>query len=464
MNLFIELLLFLFAMVAILIRNARIPVNNDLIEASILIENEFITSIGKDLSVNVDKIINAKSWILLPGGIDPHAHIYDPEFYYREDYDSGSRSALIGGITTVIDMPLVHDIDDVQKLKDRIDIGLRNSRIDFAMHGGFMRRVNYGNLKVLAEQGVKSFKVFTCDPYKASDDVIFKLMKDAKITNSVLTFHAEDGALLNEILDSLKNRKDIVAVHKARPPEAEELAIIKVGLYSAAIGSTVHVAHISSSLGVRAIDDLKNRKVDVTSETTPHHLTFTIKDVEKLGPYLKVAPSLKGERDREELWNGLRRGVIDMVATDHAPCPKEEKDIGWEDPWKAWSGIPGLATLIPLLFTNGLLKNRLTIKRFVELVSTAAAERFGLRYKGKLTPGYHADMILVDPKEGKKVTGELYRSSWTPYEGMVLRGWPKMVLLRGHVVVEDGVVCAKPGYGRFIKMERSPLNIEPLKA
>jgi dihydroorotase (multifunctional complex type) len=451
-------------MATVLIRNARIPVNDDLIEASMLIENEFITCIRKDLSVNADKTINAKSWILLPGGIDPHAHMYDPEFYYKEDYDSGSKSALIGGVTTVIDMPLVHDVDNAQKLRDRIEVGLRNSRIDFAIHGGFMRKNNHENLRILAEQGIRSFKVFTCSPYEASDDVIFKLMKDAKITNSILTFHAEDGALLSEILESLKDRKDAIVVHEARPPEAEELAIMKIGLYSVIMGSSVHIAHISSSSGVKVVNDLKDRKVDVTAETTPHHLTFTIKDVEKLGPYLKVAPSLKGGQDIEELWRGLNRGVIDMVATDHAPCPKEEKEVGWEDPWKAWSGIPGLATMIPLLFTNGLLKNRLTLKRFVEVVSTTAAERFGLRYKGKLVPGYHADITLVDPKEDRKVTGELYGSGWTPYEGMMLRGWPKMVMLRGRVVVEEGVVYAKPGYGKFIKMERSPLDIKSLEA
>lgn len=246
--------------------------------------------------------------------------------------------------------------------------------------------------------------------------------------------------------------KEQTAVHMARPPEAEELAIYRIGIYAAFTKGKVHIAHLSSANGLNALRISKRSGIGVTAETAPHYLTFTRKDVERWGPYLKLAPSLKFEADREALWIGLRDGSIDMVATDHAPCPKEEKDVGFEDPWKAWGGIPGLATMVPLLFTYGVLDGRITPAKFLDIISGNAARRFGLSRKGAIATGHDADLVLIDPKNERVVKGDLYRSGWTPYEGMKLKGWPVKVFLRGTLAMESKEVFLKPGAGKFVKM------------
>lgn len=435
----------------LVIMNVKMIHQDDFVEVFVGVEDGKIATISK-VGLKGAKVVDGEGGLLIPGVIDPHAHMWDPEFYYREDFRSGSASALIGGITTVIDMPLVHDVDEVGKVLERIKIGERSSRIDFSLHAGFIRDNNLAHLSEILELGVRSFKVFTCMPYEASGEAIMKMMDFSSNTGAILTFHAEDGPLLGYLHEKFSHSKEHMAVHAARPPEAEELAVYRIGVYASFTKGKVHIAHLSSAKGLSALKASKRAGVDITAETAPHYLVFTRRDVEKWGPYLKLAPSLKFEVDREALWAGLRDGSIDMVATDHAPCPKEEKDVGYEDPWKAWGGIPGLATMVPVLFTYGVLDERITPSRFLDVTAGNAAKRFGLAKKGAIAVGYDADLALIDPKNERVVKGDLYRSGWTPYEGMILKGWPVKVFLRGMLVMESGEVLSKPGSGKFVKM------------
>ncbi len=434
----------------LVITNVKIIRENDFVEASIGVEDGKISTISK-IEPKGAHIVDGEGRLMIPGAIDPHAHMWDPEFHYREDFKSGSASALLGGITTVIDMPLVHDVDDRKKVLERIRMGEESSRVDFSLHAGFMRDENFANIPEILKLGVRSFKVFTCMPYEASGEAILRMMGFSSI-GAIFTFHAEDGPLLSYLHEMLSRSKEQVAVHEARPPEAEELAIYRVGIYASFTNGRVHVAHLSSAKGLGALKTLKRIGVDISAETAPHYLIFTRKDVEKWGPYLKLAPSLKFEADREALWTGLYDGSIDMIATDHAPCPKEEKDVRYDDPWKAWGGIPGLATMVPLLFTYGVLGGRISPARFLDIVSRNAARRFGLPGKGTIATGYDADLALIDPRNERAVKGDLYRSGWTPYQGMKLKGWPVKVFLRGTLAMDSGEVLLKPGAGKFVKM------------
>ncbi len=435
----------------LVIRNVKVIIDDEPTEACIGIEEEKIIEISKVEPKYVSSI-DGKGGLLIPGAIDPHAHMWDPEYHYREDFSSGSASAILGGITTVIDMPLVHDVDTREKVRERITVGEKNSRMDFSLHAGFMRDENLEFMPDIIKLDVRSFKVFTCMPYEATGRAILRMMEFSSETSSILTFHAEDGPLLKYMHERFCNSKEQIAVHEARPPEAEELAIYKVGIYSILTKAKVHIAHLSSGKGLNVLRTLKKRGADITAETAPHYLVFTRKDVERWGPYLKLAPSLKFEIDREELWKGLQDGTIDMVATDHAPCPREEKDVGYEDPWKAWGGIPGLATMVPLIFTYGVLTKRISLSRFVDIVTRNAAKRFGLYNKGVAMIGYDADLAVLDTKNMRRVGKELYRSEWTPYEGMMLKGWPSKVLIRGKLVLDSGEILAKPGFGMFVPM------------
>ncbi len=436
-------------MSSIAVVNGKVYVNGNLVEANVLVEGEKIKSITKE-DVKADLTIDASGSLVLPGAIDVHAHISDPGYLYREDFESASRAALIGGMTTFIEMPLVKDIDDKESFEERRNMGEKNSFIDFGIHAGFMREKNFKRIDELASLGLRTFKVFTCRPFRALDEHIIRMLEASKRTGSMLLFHAEDEGILDFYFEKYAERKDQLCVHDARPAEAEALAVEKVSLYAKLTGGKAHIVHLSSKLGIEAVVKAKRQGVDLTAETCPQYLTFTKKDVERLGPYLKMAPSLKDEKDRLAMWEALEKGYVDMVSTDHAPGTKEEKEIGYMDPWKAWGGIPGVATMFPLVFTNGYLKGMISLQTLVRVVSENPAKRFGLKGKGSLSVGFDADLIVVDPKKEIRFDGsKVYKVGWSPYDGMTLKGFPKYVISRGELAVED-YQFVKKGRGRFI--------------
>ena len=441
----------------LIIKNGMIAMEGEgMVNADLAIEGGRITAMGANLNgKSAEKVIDATGMQVLPGAIDPHSHTNDPGYLNREDFAHAGRAALLGGVTTYIEMPLVKDIDDETSLKERINDGNKSALTDFSVYAGFIREKNYGAVKGLSKMGAMAFKIFTCRPFQASDDTIYKIEEETAATNSIATFHAEDETIINLMTNRLASRRDQIAVHEARPPEGEASAIHRVGIYSRLTHSPIHIAHLSSEMGAQTIRELKRLKVDITSETCPHYLIFTRKDVEKLGPYIKMSPSLKSSNDVDALWAALDDGTVEMVATDHAPGTRAEKEIGWEDPWKAWGGVPGLATMFPLLYTYGFIKGRLSLNSLLKVSSSNAASRFGLRGKGKLTVGNSADVIIIDPKYERKVEGaDLYKVGYSPFDGMMLKGWPKYVIRRGELVVEDWELIAKAGSGRYIKMER----------
>jgi len=439
-------------METIAIKDGLVYTNGILTEASLLIEDGVIVKISKE-GVKGDRIIDAGGKLVLPGAIDVHAHINDPDYLYREDFRSASRAALIGGVTTFLEMPLVRDVDDEKSFYERKSQGEKNSYIDFGIHGSFMKSKNYTKIRELNELGLRTFgEIFTCRPFPTDDSVLIKLLHDSKLTGSLMLFHAEDEGILSYYFDLFSDRRDQLCVHEARPPEAEELAVYKIGMYSLITGGYAHIVHLSSARGMRAVNMFKELGVDITSETCPQYLVLSRKDVERLGPYAKMAPSLKDETDIEELWKGLQQGKVEMVSTDHAPGTREEKDIGYSNPWQAWGGVPGLATMFPLLYTYGFEKGRLSIEMLVKVTSENAARRFGIRGKGSISVGSSGDLIIIDRNYERVVKGEeLYKVGWSPYDGMKLKGWPQYVLSNGEVAVEDwGFV--KRGTGKFIEL------------
>lgn len=436
-------------MESIVIKDGLTYTNGILTEANILIEDGKISKISKG-KIDGDMSIDAAGKLVLPGAIDAHAHTNDPGYLYREDFEDASRAGLLGGVTTYVEMPLVKDIDDEQSFEERKAAGNRSSYVDFGIHAGFMRAKNYDRIDYLKKLGLKTFKVFTCRPFQADDYTIMKLL--AGSSESLILFHSEDEAILSYYSELYAARKDQVSVHEARPPEAEELAISKIGTYSLLTGGHAHIVHLSSAKGLGAITRFKELGADITSETCPHYLVFTRKDAERLGPYAKMAPSLKAESDVEALWQGLRSGRIEMVTTDHAPGTREEKDVGFSDPWKAWGGVPGLATMFPLIYTYGFERGRIGMGEMVKVTSENAARRFGMSGKGSISVGNSGDLMIIDTKHERIVDGkELYKVGWSAYDGMKLKGWPEYVISGGELAVE-GWNFVKKGRGKFIEL------------
>lgn len=445
--------------VDLLLDNVKMVWGGELTEARIGVDEGKVRVVAKPgTRVDYNKRVDCRGGLAIPGGIDPHVHIYDPLYEYREDYYSGTRSAVIGGITTIIDMPLTTYVDTPEKVRDRIKKGEEKSIIDFSVHAGFMNERNLKFIEGIVGTGVRTFKVFMCPPYSGSETSLAEVFYKAGRLGSLIVLHAEDNGIVSLMTDKYKPRVDQLAPHEARPPEAEAAAISRAGFYSMFFKTSIHIAHHSGKLGLVEVIRLKRAGVDVSVETCPQYLTFTRRDVERLGPYLKMAPSLKWGEDVDFLWDGVKRGYVDMLATDHAPCTKEEKEVGYSDPWRAWGGVPGLATMIPLAYTLGVVRMSVPLSRFIHLVSTNSAKRFGLRGKGDIRIGYDADIAVLDVKNERRVDGrELYKTGWSPFDGMSLVGWPTLVLSRGEIVLGDGEVYGKPGRGRFIPT-LSPLN------
>jgi allantoinase len=442
---------------SVLIENGKIVRAGRLTRANILIENGSIEYVGVRKPKGADKRIDAKGRVILPGLVDGHAHLHDPAFTNREDFTTGTRAAAAGGVTTVVEMVLSTPVDTPDRVKAKIELGRRTSLIDFSLHAGMMNLNNLPSIAAIASLGVRSFKTFTCKPYRTDDHTLMSLMRETSMRNSILNVHAEDEQTANENFDRLtaEGRKDPMAHVEWKPNMAEERAVRKVVEFSRALKARLHISHMSTREGVEIVRKNKRLRVKVTAETCPHYLTFTRGDMKKQGPYLKMNPSLKGPKDVQALWKGLRDGTIDMVTSEHAPGERAEKEVGWTDIWKAWGGVPAIETMLPVLLSEGVNKRQLSLMTLQRVCCENPARIFGLYpRKGAIQKGADADLVVADLKIKRKVRAEAlhYKVGWTPYEGWTLRGWPILTMERGEILYEDEQVVGKPGAADFLPM------------
>jgi len=439
----------------IVIRNARLVLPEGLIRAELSIKDGKIEDIAMTGIPKGDTEIDAKGKIVMPGAIDSHVHFHDPNFLRRETFRTGTIAAAAGGVTTVMVMPLDTPVVTPESAKKIIAAGKRASLIDFGIHAGNMTVESIENVKDLAELGIKSFKAFTCSPYLMGQEQVSRLMEEIKKINGLLFVHAEDEKVLQEYRKKVEDRKDPLAHHDARPVEAEEKAIKELLELVKKYSCKTHVAHVTSQKGCELIREAKRAHLPVTAETCIHYLVFSKKDVVEKGPYLKVNPSLKTEEDKKALWDALVNQTLDIVATDHAPGTKKEKNVGWTNIWKAQIGIPGVETLLPLLLTLGVGEGRLTMERMVDVVSTKPAQVFGLYpRKGIIRKGSDADLVILNfgRKKAVRASDLHYKVGWTPYEGMVLKAYPTTTISRGEIIYGGGKILGKPGRGTYLAL------------
>jgi allantoinase len=436
----------------LVIRNGRLALPEGLMRAELSIEGETIDEIAITGIPKGETEVDAKGKVVIPGAIDVHAHIHDPNFLRRETFRAGSLAAAAGGITTLLVMPLDTPVVTANAAKKIIAAGKRASFIDFGLHAGNMTQESIDNVRELASLGIKSFKAFTCSPYLLSPEAMSRLAEEVKKVNGVLFVHAEDEEVLRESLAKLEGRKDSLAHHDARPPEAEEKAVREILELVKASGCRVHLAHITTKKACELIANAKQEHLPVTAEACVHYLLFTRNDIAEKGPYLRVNPSLKSKEDGKALWESLAMQVLDIVSTDHAPGTKREKEVGWTDIWRAQIGIPGVETLLPLLLSFGVGEGRLTLERMVDLISTKPAQIFGMYpKKGTIRKGSDADLVILNFKRKVLRASELhYKVGWTPYEGITLRGYPIITISRGEIVYDDGEILGRPGRGSYL--------------
>ena len=404
------------------------------VAADVAVEGESIAAIGPELP-GAPTEIDANGLHVLPGVIDAHVHFNEPGRTDWEGWDTGTRALAAGGATACIEMPLnaYPPTTTAAAFDAKVAAATASAHVDFALWGGL---IPGAGLEELAERGVVGFKAFMCDSgiedFPAVDlETLGDGMRRAAMLGLPVAVHAESPARLRPPAGT--GWRDFVA---SRPIEAELEAIADALALAGDTGCSLHVVHVSSGEGVELV--ARARGVDATCETCPHYLTLTEDDLETLGTRAKCAPPLRPAREREALWRHLEAGRIELVASDHSPCPEAMKEGAFTD---AWGGIAGCQSLL------GLVLERLPPAAAAQLTSANVAKRFSLR-KGRLQPGADADLVLVDLRE--RHAPELHdRHRLSPFAGRPLKGRVVRTLVRGTTVYRDGRIVAEP-IGRLL--------------
>lgn len=445
--------------VDLLIEGGKIVAPWGLMEASVAIDDGLIVSISKrSLSPEAERVIDAHGLLVFPGMVDMHVHFRDPGNPEREDFESGSKAAAAGGVTTVGEMPnTVPPVTCVKTLKEKIEIGRSKSVVDFALIAG-AGEVSLDALREMAEEGAAAYKTFMTSRFRelyASDGKMLENFQVIAKMNRPCLVHAEDGDIVERWRERARRegRRDPLAHAEYRPSVAEVEAAWRVIHLASEVDIHLHICHISASGVLEALSWAKSRGLRVSGETCPHYLFLTTKDLQRLGPYAKTDPPLRSEEDRRRLWEALRGGLIDVVASDHAPYTEEEKERGWEDIFEAPSGGVGVETVLPLLL-DSVNRGLITLRRVAEVFSQNPARLLGLYpKKGVIALGVHGDLALVDPKREFKIRGERLHSRQrrTPFEGYKGKGMPVKTILRGEIIMDEGEILAPRGFGEFLQ-------------
>jgi dihydroorotase len=421
----------------LVVKNGRVFTAKGQMSIDIWIKDGRIATLGG--AHRAEERIDTRGMLVLPGAIDAHVHFRDPGPNYKEDWASGSAAAAAGGVTTVIDQPnTVPRTLDACTFAEKLDIARHRSLVDFCLNGG------PGNIDELAAAGAAAIgEIFS---YEHSDETLQKILVEAGRAGMLASLHAEDGLIIKEKTAPLLGRHDPEVYSQARPAAAEAVAIEK----SLALSDRLHICHLSSAQGLEKVAQAKRGGRKVTSEATPHHLLLNIKDYKKQGSYLKMNPPLRSQADNDALWQGLRSGTIDILASDHAPHLPEEKE---GDIWEALAGVPGVETMLPLMLF-AVKRNLISLERLVDAMAARPARIFGLAGKGSIETGKDADLVIVDPKSISQINADRLhsRADWTPFQGKDAI-FPRMTIVRGNVVY-DGDFQVSAGYGRFLGKPR----------
>jgi dihydropyrimidinase len=455
---------------ALLIKNGEIVTADSRTVADIWCERETITRIGKNLPAPAGAtVIDATGKYVFPGFIDPHVHIYLPFMgtMAKDNYETGSKAALVGGTTTLIEMCCPARKDDaLQSFELWMAQAVGKSACDFSFHMGVTRfdATTETQLREIVKRGISSFKIFLA--YKGAfgidDTELYRTLKLAKELGVIVTAHCENETLVAERSKELlaAGKTDPGQHHESRPPLVEAEGVHHLMTFAELTGAATYIVHLSCEEALKEALAARARGVRVGIETLIQYLVLDKTYAERPnfeGAKYVMSPPLRDARNQAVLWNGLRDGLIQTVATDHAPFDfHKQKPMGKDDFTKIPNGIPSLEERVNLLYTYGVKRGKLDLQQMVNVASTQVAKFFGLHpRKGTIEVGADADLVVFDPAYRGTILAknQLMNVDYSAFEGWPIEGRASVVTVRGEVAAREGKFVGTLGRGRFLQRQ-----------
>jgi dihydropyrimidinase len=458
---------------SVLIKNGRIITATDDYFGDVLVEGEKVSQIGQKLDVKADRVIDASGKLVVPGGVDAHTH-FDMPFggtTSADDFESGTRAAAHGGTTTIIDFAIqTKGASTLKGLEAWHAKAEGKASIDYGFHMIItdMPDERLGEMNRLVDEGVTSYKLFMAYPgvLYVDDGTLYRAFRRAGDNGTRICMHAENGIVIDEIIKLAVADGKLEPKYHAltRPTRMEAEGVHRAIAIAEVAGVPLYIVHLSSADALEEVKRARVRGVDVIAETCPQYLWLDQSYYEKdgfEGAKWVMTPALREKWNQDVLWQGLRFGHLANVATDHCPfCFKDQKELGKGDFRKIPNGAPGVENRMSMMYHGGVVLGRLSLNRWVEVTSTAAAKTFGLfPKKGTIAVGSDADIVVFDPNRKETISVDNpfthhMRVDYSAYEGFEIQGWSEVVLSRGRVMVDNGSLQTSGG-GRFIKRARA---------
>ena len=450
--------------------DSHVVLSQGLIDRNIIIDEGKIVGLTNDVP-QCDQKINGNGLVSIPGIVDTHVHygVYSP---IDRAATTESHAAAIGGVTTMMRMLRLGD-SYKNSLVPQLIASSKSHHIDYSIHASIFNKQQIDEMKFCVDKWVSSFKLYMnlggdvghvymdMEPgtnvlreakVDVNLEIVQKVVETAASLGCPVLVHAEDYETCSCGIKKAKedNKDGLAAWSESRSPDSEVKAIKTVSKIARDCNCTLYFVHIGSNAALNQIKEERKNGTKIFVETCPHYLTLSYEKQE--GYLAKVMPPIRTSNDVTQVWNAIDDGQIDTIGTDHVANQLKLK-LGGDNVWDALAGFPGIGTLLPILLSEGVNKNRISLQRLTELTSTNAAKIFGMYpKKGSLENGSDADITMIDLKKEKKVTSELFGgfSDYIVYDGWELKGWPIKTIVRGQVVADNFEVIGKPGYGKMV--------------
>ncbi len=453
----------------ILIKNGHIITSTDDFVGDIFIADEKIIAIGKDLPHQADQEIDATGKLVFPGGIDPHVHLEMPFMgtFSSDSYETGTRAALFGGTTTVIDFILQKQGNSLyDAFNEWSGRATGNAVGDYSFHMAvtdFNENTRREIADLVNKEGITSFKMFMA--YKGAlmidDRQLIGLMNEVKKQGGMVTAHATNGDMIDFLVAKHRSEGKLSPLYHylSQPEVTESEASGRFADIANYTGCPAYIVHLTCEGALNAVRSATRRNQHIFVETCIQYLTLdaSLYENDFEGAKWVMSPPLREKKDQETLWAGLNQGLVNVVATDHCPFTWEQKLMGKDDFSKIPNGHPAIEHRIELLYSEGVAKGRISLQKFVELTSTNAAKIFGMfPEKGTISPNTDADIVIFDPNKIHQlsVNSHHMNTNYSAYEGWEVTGKVETVLLRGKVVIDNNKCLVEKGNGKYIKRKK----------